>query len=148
MFCRNCGNQVNDDAVFCPACGKALTEAQANSTPAAQEATTPVATQPATISSEVKSSKLAIVGFVLSLVEVACLLNLLCIGTFVDATVSIVVSIFATPVGVASLIFSIVGLNQTKNKQMSKRAFAIAGFVMSICILTFVFMLFNISCAR
>ena len=148
MFCRNCGNQVNDDAVFCPACGKALTEAQANSTPAAQEATTPVATKPATISSDVKSSKLAIVGFVLSLVEVACLLNLLCIGTFVDATVSIVVSILATPVGVASLIFSIVGLNQTKNKQMSKRAFAIAGFVMSICILTFVFILFNISCAR
>lgn len=149
MFCRNCGTQVNSDAMFCHSCGSSLKENQPNSTPSTQEDKTPVAVQPSIISAqEVKSSKFAIVGFVLSLVQVACLLNLLYIGLFRDVVASIVISIFAAPIGTTSLIFSIIGLNQTKNKKMTKRAYAIVGFVLSICILTFIFILFNISCAR
>ena len=148
MFCRNCGTQVNSDAMFCHSCGSSLKENQPSSTPSTQEDKTPVAVQPAISSPEVKSSKFAIVGFVLSLVQVACLLNLLYIGLFRDAVASIVISIFATPIGATSLIFSIIGLNQTKNRKMTKRAYAIVGFVLSICILAFIFILFNISCAR
>ena len=156
MFCKYCGNKLDSEAMFCPNCGNPAND-QIN-TPAPQVQTqamvepqtqpaAPTQTQPQ-ITTQVKSSKLSVVGFVIALVSTLCLLNLLCIGLFSDVAWSIIISILFTPIGVTSLIFSIVGINQTKNEQMSKRGFAIAAFVLSICILTFVFILFNISCAR
>lgn len=51
MYCSNCGNQIDDNAVVCIHCGCATPNAQ-NNQPAAQKPT--------------ESNTLAIVGFVLS----------------------------------------------------------------------------------
>ena len=40
MFCRFCGNQIDDDSVFCNHCGKKLATSQASAAPKAPKQTT------------------------------------------------------------------------------------------------------------
>ena len=56
MFCSNCGNEINDNAVICPKCGVATQNfAAANAANAANSAAQPK-----------KDNTLALVGFILS----------------------------------------------------------------------------------
>ena len=116
MFCRFCGHEVHPSYNVCPSCGHALNDvnkkqdnkssnfSKSNSTP-------------------VRSSRMAIAGFVLGLI-----------------------SYFSYGfLGILGLIFSIIGMNQTKDRKYSKRGFAIAGVVLSsisLAIWIFIFILY------
>lgn len=111
MFCKNCGKELNDDAVMCVNCGALLKPLPSVSAPAA---VAPAAqTEPAVQfepaePAEKKVNGWAIAGFVLSFFG--------CFGIFFS---------------VLGLAFSIVGLVLSKNLKSGK-GFGIAGIVISV----------------
>ena len=118
MFCKYCGNQLNDGAKFCASCGAKVEE-----NPTTKQETEQVnltnelnitneTTQPnLTISTKKKYSGKSIAGFVLSLVG------------FIVA---------ALPCGILGIIFSSTSFNEIRTKNLKGRGLAIAGLVISI----------------
>ena len=120
MFCRFCGHEVHPSYNVCPSCGHALNDVnkmQDNKSSNFSKSN----------STRVRSSRMAIAGFVLGLI-----------------------SYFSYGfLGILGLIFSIIGMTQTNDGNYSKRGFAIAGVVLSsislaIWILVFIFYLFMV----
>ncbi len=64
MFCKNCGNEIKDNAKFCSSCGT-CTE-----TPSAPVQTPPSAPAPAPTQPSAANNNIAIVGFSLSMAAV------------------------------------------------------------------------------
>ena len=108
MFCRFCGHEVHPSYNVCPSCGHVLNDVnkmQDNKSSNFSKSN----------STRVRSSRMAIAGFVLGLI-----------------------SYFTYGfLGILGLIFSIIGMNQTKDGKYSKRGFAIAGVVLSSISLAF-----------
>lgn len=102
-FCPNCGKELENGVKFCASCGKAV---DADST--ATQSTTPVTNVNVNVQNE--SNGMATAGFVVSLVS-----WFLCCGSF----------------SWLSLIFSIVGLVQSKSKNDKGKGLAIAGIIIS-----------------
>lgn len=125
MFCRNCGSELNDDAVFCPNCGvqttgsipnnanniKSLNSNAVNGAPAPMPA--PMQ-QPGYVQQPQPSGTngLGIAGFVLGLLSLG-------LGFYFCIT------------PIIALVLSIVGVVKMKNYQ-SCNALAIVGLVLSI----------------
>lgn len=63
MFCKNCGSELKDDALFCPNCGTAVASRQTPPPASTQPAATPM-TQ--TQSAANDKNTVALVGFILS----------------------------------------------------------------------------------
>lgn len=111
-FCSNCGKEVSKESKFCANCGKEIGVEEVKSiVDGAKE--------------EVKnenvvgkqSNPLAITGFVISLVSLLC-----CGGT-----------------SWLGLIFSIIGLIESKKKNNSGKGLAVAGIIISTILLVLLF---------
>ena len=101
MFCRFCGHEVHPSYNVCPSCGHALNDVNKKQDNKSSNFSKSNSTR-------VRSSRMAIAGFVLG------------------------ISYFTYGfLGILGLIFSIIGMNQTKDGKYSKRGFAIAGVVLS-----------------
>lgn len=106
MFCKNCGKEIDDNAVVCPNCGVATEKM--NETAAA-----------ATQTGEKKTNVLAIVGFVLSLLT----------GAF--SYIPAVGSYISMVMWVAALVLCILGIKKAK-EGYNLKGLAIAGLVLCI----------------
>ena len=102
MFCRNCGKQINDEAVLCVNCGTLINGAVFNCL------TVPPAPVPTVAGNVPNKNRLAIVGFILSFFGV--------IGW-----------VFS----LGGLVLSIIGLVQSR-KLKNGKGFGIAGIVISV----------------
>ena len=107
-FCTQCGSALEEGSVVCPNCGNKIRSAEENVVTAE-----PVVNQNVSYDNNngtVKNSNtFALVGFILSLV------NILCCGAF---------SIFG-------LVFSIIGLVESKKQDGNGKGMAIAGIIIS-----------------
>ena len=101
-FCKNCGNQLADDAKFCTFCGtaQATEEAQAATTAATTQAETVNIDFATTEDTNAPSGKLNIGMLIWSIV------NLLCC---------------CTPLGIAGLIFSIIAKDASTAEEEAKK---------------------------
>ena len=105
MFCRNCGKEINNDAVLCVNCGTLINGAVFNSL-TVQPA--PTVAAPETATDAPIKNRLATVGFILS-----------CLG------------ILGWTFSVVGLVLSIVGLVQSRKLKTGK-GYGIAGIVLSV----------------
>ena len=109
-YCTECGKELEKDAKVCGNCGKRI---KVDESVPAQEMTTQNATINISQSNNTQakqSNGLAIAGFVVSLVSM-----ILCCGSF----------------SWLGLIFSIIGLSESKKKNGAGKGLAIAGIVIS-----------------
>lgn len=104
MFCKNCGKEIDDNAVICPDCGVPTDKFKTEAAPADGQA----AVQ--------KTNVFAIIGFVLSLVAFAFI--------FIQVVVFWILAI-------AALTLSILGLVWSAKKGWNLKGLAIAGVVIS-----------------
>ena len=109
MFCKNCGNNV-EDAAFCSICGAELKPAQ--EIPAA----------PAQLSGGAKA--LGIIGMIVSIL--GALLSIVCCAFPVY-------NLILLPIGGIGLILSIIGMVLAK-KQGCQNAMAVVGLILSIVV--------------
>lgn len=111
MFCKNCGKEIDDNAVVCPNCGVATEKLNETAATTAPEATGPK-----------KVNICAIIGFILSLA---------CWGlTFAPA--------WAYWLGfAAALALSITGLVMANKKNCNLKGMAIAGIVLTCVSIVF-----------
>lgn len=108
MNCKNCGQKLDEGALFCTKCGTKVENQEIKKEDAVQNvAVTQAANQN---TSKPKTNGLAIAGFVISIVSPIC-----CCGTL----------------SVLSLIFSIIGLSQINKNSEDGKGLAIAGIVIS-----------------
>jgi len=107
MYCRYCGKQIDDKAIFCPHCGIATEEKSASKTqePTPKPAPMPVANVPPTLG---KTNILTYIGFLLAFI-----------------------------VPLAGIICSIIGLCQLNRTKEKGKAFAIAGIIISVLMSVF-----------
>lgn len=119
MFCRNCGNHMEENAQFCPACGtKVVDDSQSDpfasgekygdSTNRGTPNTPPYYQEPVTTTNNI----LAIVGFVLS---------------------------FFIPI--AGFICSIIAYKNSANYNVQYKGLALAGIIISVCELFLIFVI-------
>ena len=92
-YCKHCGAELSDEAAVCSKCGCS------------------VASEYGEVQEPLKKNKLAIAGFVLSLV-------------------SLVLNLYAIP-AVIGLVLSIVGLVQIKKGGYNNKGLAVAGIIIS-----------------
>lgn len=107
MFCKNCGQEINDNAVICVHCGVAVTPAAVFSQPAESGAS--------------KFNVCALLGFIFSIVGLVVDNSLL----FSDVNFSLFYALT-----IAGLVLSIIGAVKSKKLQNGK-GFGIAGIVIS-----------------
>ena len=104
MFFKNCGQEIDDNAIICPHCGVATEKFGGD--PATENA--PVAK---------KTNVYAIVGFVLAVV-----------GIVVEFVLSALVGLF---IEIATLVVSIYGVIAANKKNQNLKGLAVAGIVLS-----------------
>ncbi len=119
MFCKNCGKEIDDNALVCPNCGVATEKMN-------QEVATEAPAQ------EQKVNVCAIIGFILALV--GCVVEWFSI-------------IFGVIILVAGLVLSIVGLVLANKKTNNLKGLAIAGLVISILGIVFIILIFTVLAA-
>ena len=107
-YCPNCGKELEKDVKFCANCGRAVTNE--TTTQQVVQPATPTTTTNVVVNNQNNSNSMATAGFVVSLIS-----WLLCCGSF----------------SWLSLIFSIVGLVQAKDKNGNGKGLAIAGIIIS-----------------
>lgn len=118
MFCKNCGKEIDDNAVVCPNCGVATDKLQETTAAA-------TAAQP---EEKKKTNVFAIIGFILSL-----------------ATWGLAFApMWAYAIGfVASLVLNILGIVWAAKKNCNLKGLAIAGVVLtSVSIVFWVLVIF------
>ena len=126
-YCRYCGSEMYDEAILCTKCGCPVTPA---------ETTTATAKV-----SKPKLNPLALTGFILSIVSIPVTFIIsLCVWVNMVADSSSLASasfFLGTPIVVAGLVCSIVGLVMVKRKNQRGKGFAITGIIVSsvICAL-------------
>ncbi len=103
MFCRKCGQEINDDAIICPKCGCATGNQMTQQSVVVKSSTSSEQGRKISVSS--------LLGFILSLVS---LLIALC-GT----------------VAITGMIFSIVGVCSCNKNNLRLKGLGIAGIVIS-----------------
>lgn len=111
MYCRNCGKEIDDEAVICVHCGIATNYQQ------------PIVAQPIVEPPKKKVNVIGIVGFCISIVALG-LHNIL----FFSSSVGLMLYLFFA--SIISLILCIIGVTQMKKSRLN--GFAIAGLVLSI----------------
>ena len=107
-FCTQCGSALEEGSAVCPNCGNKIRSVEETSVNYSE----PVVNQNVNYDNNgavKKSNTFALVGFILSLV------NILCCGSF---------SIFG-------LVFSIIGLVESKKQNGNGKGMAIAGIIIS-----------------
>lgn len=112
MFCKNCGNSIDDSAVVCPHCGVQVGELK----PTAH------AQQPGIENHSKSSNVVGLVGFILAMVGVVFWIVGLFVGFFMF--LSIILS-------VAGVACSAIGMKNSQNGGKN-RGTAIAGLVVSV----------------
>ena len=113
MFCRFCGHEVHPSYNVCTTGGNVLNDVNKKQDNKSSNFSK-------SNSTPVRSTRMVIAGFVLGLI-----------------------SYFTYGfLGILGLIFSIIGMNQTKDGKYSKRGFAIAGVVLSSISLAFWILIF------
>jgi len=118
MFCNNCGQEIDDNAVVCPHCGVA-TDKMAEVTGEAPNAT-----------GAKKTNICAILGFVFAILY------------WVLAYIPVVGSFMSWAVFIAAFVLSIIGIQNAKKKGQNLKGLAIAGLV--LCIIDLVFIIIAI----
>ncbi len=108
-FCANCGKELKENTKFCANCGKEVTSEMKEEVKVEEVKVQPTPVQVTTQTSN-NSNGMAIAGFVVSLVSL-----ILCCGSF----------------SWLSLIFSIIGLAQAKDKNGNGKGLAITGIILS-----------------
>lgn len=103
MFCKNCGKEIDDNAVVCPNCGVATEKLQE----------TTAATQ---VEEKKKTNVFAIIGFILSLVT----WGMVFVNTYAYWICF-----------VAGLVLSILGIVWAAKKNANLKGLAIAGVVLT-----------------
>lgn len=112
MFCRKCGKEINDTALFCPHCGNASENAQPKQAVAPVVPVAPVAPQPAPVAKkEEKDNWMALIGLICSG------LGALQIIPFIG--------------NVVGLILSIVGVKKSKELEGKGKTLGVIGIVIS-----------------
>ena len=127
MYCKYCGNQLSDGAIFCPQCGRLLDDALPGQLVAPQaEISTP---QPVK-----KKNPVALVGFILAIAgsALAVISLLIGLGEFM---------LLFGVVALAGLICSAVGLGLAKSRR-SGFGFALAGLITSAVVIIGIVTLF------
>lgn len=120
MYCRNCGKEINDEAVICVHCGTATNYQQ------------PIVQQPIVEPPKKKINVIGIVGFCISIVALLLIM-------VIDALAMDYIYIIAT---LASFILCVIGLTHFKKQRLS--GFAIAGLVIAgipLLVMLFIFVL-------
>ena len=112
-FCRNCGSEMQEDAEFCPKCGKAVNDAP-------KENAAPVTATP---NIPVQKSSIDVNGLVLGIISI--------VLTFFNAITEGFLFIVVLPLGLAGIIFSSIAISRNKKAGQTIRM-AIAGLVVSI----------------
>ena len=111
MFCKNCGSEINDNAVVCPKCGVATENLNRAQEP------------------EVKKTNVcAILGFVFAILY------------WVFAYIPVVGGYISWILFIAGFVLSIVGIQNAKKKGQNLKGLAIAGLVICCVELVFVVM--------
>ena len=115
MYCRNCGQKLEEQAAFCPRCG---TRRQIPPTPPPC-GPGPGPGGPRPVVQRAPYNTLCIVGLVVSLISI--LLN--CWGI----------------VGIVGTVLSVIGLNQCTRRNENGRALAIGGIVIGVLSIVYAF---------
>ena len=110
MYCKKCGEQLEENAQICPVCKTPVTKESPTEEATEQNAAFTAPEAPAPAPANKKYSGKAIAGFVLSLVGLL---------------------IAAIPCGILGLVFSSISFKETESEKKGK-GLAIAGFVISI----------------
>ncbi len=113
MYCKNCGNNINDNAVVCPNCGVQVGEFKSTDTQK------PSADLPQ------KGNAVGIVGFVTSLVGALFGLISLIVSTNILMLIAIALDI-------ASIACSAVGRKRAKKENASFGGLSLAGLIIGI----------------
>lgn len=115
MYCRNCGNQVDDNALVCPKCGVQVGVINADERQGGQD---PDAAKP-------RGNAVGLVGFILSMVGVLFWM----IGYYAGYG-------FALSLEIAALACSTVGWNKSRKGDVPFRRLSLAGFIVSLIFVT------------
>lgn len=114
MYCKNCGNSINDNAVACPNCGVQVGELKPS--PTEQTANAPQ-----------KGNAVGIVGFVLSLVGA-----LFWIIALIPSTASNALMWIAILLDIAGIVCSAIGRKHAKKENASFGGLSLAGLIVGI----------------
>ena len=114
-YCKFCGAQIDDDAVVCPTCGKALGE----------QATQTIIVQAPVAEPEAKKNGCGVAGFVLGLISL------------VFCWVAIFLVFYVLPLPLLAFTLSLVGIIVGKKKKQ-RIGLGVAGFILSTLALIFV----------
>ena len=113
MYCKNCGNNINDNAVVCPNCGVQVGEFKS------------IDTQKPPADIPQKGNAVGIVGFVTSLVGALFWLISLIVSTNILMLIAIVLDI-------AGIACSAVGRKRAKKENASFGGLSLAGLIIGI----------------
>ncbi|MGI6004401.1 MAG: DUF4190 domain-containing protein [Christensenellales bacterium] len=120
-YCKHCGRQISDADVFCVGCGATLKtdplQTEQQTLPGQPAGYAQPVYQPPYYAQPARYSGMAIAGFVLSLISITCC------NLFIFSLLGI--------------IFSAVGLSQTRHHEIRGRGLAVAGLVLSILSIVF-----------
>ncbi|MDE6617673.1 MAG: zinc-ribbon domain-containing protein [Clostridiales bacterium] len=135
MFCKNCGSNISDDAVFCPNCGTQVGEGQSQpqAAPVAENKPNNNTAKPQT------SNAVGLVGFILSMVSV-----LFWIIGLIASGILFIVSLM---LGIGAIVCSAIGMNTASKQNAPYRGLSIGGLVVGIVVVAISVILFIIGLA-
>ncbi|MDE5563043.1 MAG: zinc-ribbon domain-containing protein [Clostridiales bacterium] len=136
MFCKNCGSNISDDAVFCPNCGTQVGEGQSQpqAAPVAENKPNNNTAKPQT------SNAVGLVGFILSMVSVLFWI----IGLIASSGLLFIVSLM---LGIGAIVCSAIGMNTASKQNAPFRGLSISGLVVGIVVVAISIILFIIGLA-
>ncbi|MDE5563044.1 MAG: zinc-ribbon domain-containing protein [Clostridiales bacterium] len=128
MFCKNCGSNISDEAVFCPHCG-----AQAGEAKGEPNKQTDNAAKPQT------SNVVGLVGFILAMVSV--------LFWIIGLLASSILFIVSLMLGISAIVCSAIGMKSSAKSNGQYRGLSIGGLVVGIVVVAISVILFIIGLA-
>ena len=129
MFCKNCGSNISDEAVFCPNCGAQAGEVKA-----------PVEDSPSDNGVKKQSSNVVgLVGFILAMVSV--------LFWIIGLLASSILFLVSLMLGIAAIVCSAIGMKNSAESSGRYRGLSIGGLVVGIVVVAISVILFIIGLA-